>query len=174
MCGGRQSHQCLSTTTTPALTSLAGVEELKDIFLAIYLEQLWSRPKPDFRSDKGWKTILDTFYDSCASRLKDLHTSPDIFAFGAKCFKDQDFKEKFLVQAVEICTRHAIPIEVQSSFVHATSEAADFEQSAQAAAGLFSHSLAGRDRSIDLTEEESAAPAFQAVLRSTDQVVDLD
>ena len=71
----------------PALTSAAGVDELKDLFLAVYLEQLWSRPKPDFRSEKGWKNILDTFYESCENRLKDLHTSPDIFAFATKCFK---------------------------------------------------------------------------------------
>ena len=82
-------------------------------------------------------TILDAFYESCANRLKEIHTSPEVFIFAGKCFKGQDFKDKFLVQASEICAEHAIPFEVQASFVHADTESADFERSAQAAAGLF-------------------------------------
>ena len=161
-------------TAVPALTSAAGVDELRDLFLAVYLEQLWSRPKPDFRSEKGWKNILGTFYESCENRLKDLHTTPDIFTFATKCFKDSDFKEKFFAQAAEICTKHAIPFEVQTSFVHATAETADFERSAQAAAGLFKHSLAGGNRSIDLEIEEPASSSFQVALRPSDQVLDLE
>ena len=129
---------------------------------------------PDFRSEKGWKNILDTFYESCENRLKDFHTSPDIFAFATKCFKDLDFKEKFVAQAVEICTRHAIPFEVQTSFVHATAGTADFEKSAQAAAGLFNYSLASGNRSIDLESEEPASSSFQVALRPSDQVLDLE
>ena len=162
-----------ATTAVPALTSAAGVETLKDTFLSVYLEQLWSRPKPDFRTDKGWKTILDTFYESCANRLKEIHTAPEIFTFAGKCFKDKDFKEKILVQASEICTEHAISFEVQKSFVHAESETADFERSARAAAGLFECNLASGNRSIDLAEDPSPE-AFQVALRSSDQVLDLD
>ena len=172
--GGPFLFEQPGATAVPALTSAAGVDELKDLFLAVYLEQLWSRAKPDFRSEKGWKNILDTFYESCENRLKDLHTSPDIFAFATKCFKDLDFKEKFVAQAVEICTRHTIPFEVQTSFVRATAETADFEKSAQAAAGLFNYSLASGNRSIDLESEEPASSSFQVALRPSDQVLDLE
>ena len=88
--------------------------------------------------------------------------------------KHLDFKEKFVAQAVEICTRHAIPFEVQTSFVHATAETADFEKSAQAAAGLFNYSLASGNRSIDLESEEPASSSFQVALRPSDQALDLE
>ncbi len=162
-------------TAVAALTSAAGVEDLKDLFLAVYLEQLWSRSKPDFRTEKSWKNILDTFYESCANRLKDFHTSLEIFTFASKCFRDQDFREKFVAQAAEVCARNSIPFETQVSFVHATAEAADFERSAQAAAGQFCN-LQGEstERPIDLTEERTASLSFQDALSSSDTVLDLD
>ena len=104
------------------------------------------------------------------------HTSTEIFIFAGKCFKEQDFKDKFLVQAAEICAERAVPFEVQASFVRADTESADFERSAQAAAGLFDRSFnsVGSDRSIDLTEERVSTSIFQVALSSSDQVLDLD
>ena len=155
-----------------------GLRPLRTRFFRFILNNfgLGPRPKPDFRSDKGWKTILDTFYESCANRLKDIHTSTEIFIFAGKCFEEQDFKEKCLVGAAAICAEHAIPFEVQASFVHADTESADFERSAQAAAGLFNRSFnsVGSDRSIDLAEERVSTSAFQVALSSSDQVLDLD
>ena len=171
----RCSLQGLFTATTAH-----GVDLLRELLLSIYEEQLWARPQPEGRSRTSFVSILRTCYQACESRAQSLHTVGELYQFASKCLREKEWKEKFVCQGAAICSENCIPFAVQESFVHAQTEAPDFEKSLTASLGGFAQvSAAGvhEQAVIDLDPAvPEQVPSFQVPLlgSTSDFVIDLD
>ena len=175
---------CVRTGSFGATTSALGVELLREHLLSVYQEQLFSRPKPSYRSEESFYRILETSYRACEARLATLFSANDVFQFASKCLREKEWKEKFLCGGAEICTSHSIPYSVQAAFVHTEEEAPDFERHLSHALGIFDSSLNPQstlEEPIDLCAEPSSASsaatcAFACPLQSepADTAIDLD
>ena len=68
--------------TAAATASAASVDNIKETLRALCTEQLLAREQPVGRSSAGWQSILETAQRNLDCRLLELHTVPEVFAFG--------------------------------------------------------------------------------------------
>ena len=172
-----------SFARTEATTTAKGVDLLRELLLSVYEEQLWARPQPEGRSRESFVRILRTSFSACETRAQSLHSVPEIYKFASKCLREKEWKEKFVCQGAEICAANCIAFSVQESFVHAETEAPDFEKSLDVSLGGFPQvSSDCTSAPIDLEratpdqEPAVASFAFRVPLqgRSTDSAIDLE
>ena len=164
----------VEAASATATATAAGIDSLKDLLLSVYKEQLWSRPKPETRSEKGWSKILNTALDQCRARLQEFHTPEEVLSFSFKCLRDPEWKNKFLELGLPLLTDNCVPETVLQNFVHPSEEveAASFERDFALISGVFAQRLtpAVSAEPVDLEQGQS----FQCALREASAAIDLD
>ena len=72
----------------------------------MHLEQLLQREQPVGRSNESWQRILSTAQSAVRTRVNQLDSVNDLFAFACRCLKDPDLNDAFFASfALKTCTR---------------------------------------------------------------------